>query len=206
MQISIFRGSLKMKKLIFFFSAFLIFFINSGCVHRHEVVIDPKVFVKPSPLGKGKTIYLKVVDSRPNKNIYKREGNFKTNKVQIVADSSFEDSITKSLRRGFQDLGFRVKSRPRSGSTNLKIFIMETKFSMFADTSGFHQQMRVGFKVSIKIEKRNYTQVYRDVQKVSQKVPFGRFLNQRLINLAISQSLQKIFSDSKLLNILANHS
>ena len=195
-----------MKKLLFFFSYVLIFFLGFGCVHRHEVVVNPKVFVKPSEIGNGRTIYLKIMDSRPNNDIYKREGNFKTNKVRIVADSNLEDSITKSLQRGFQDLGFRVKTRPESGSSSLKVTIVETKFSMFANTSGFHQQMKAGFRAAVKIGSQKYTQTYRDVQKVSQKVPFGRFLNERLINLAISQSLQKIFSDPKLLNILANQS
>jgi hypothetical protein len=195
-----------MKKLLFFFSYLIIFSLGFGCVHRHEVDVNPKVFVKPSAVGNGRTIYLKVIDSRPSNDIYKREGNFKTNKVRIVADSSLEDSITKSLQRGFQDLGFRVKTRPESGSSSLKIAIVETKFSMFANTSGFHQQMRAGFRVAVKTGPQKYTQTYGDVQKVSQKVPFGRFLNERLINLAISQSLQKIFSDPKLLNILANRS
>lgn len=195
-----------MKKLLSFFSYALIFSLGFGCVHRHEVAVDPKVFVKPSTIGNGKTIYLKVIDSRPNNDIYKREGNFKTNKVRIVADSSLEDSITKSLQRGFQDLGFRVKTRAEPGSSSLKIAIIETKFSMFANTSGFHQQMKAGFRVAIKAGSQKHTQTYRDAQKVSQKVPFGRFLNERLINLAISQALQKIFSDPKLLNILANQS
>jgi hypothetical protein len=195
-----------MKKLLSIFSCLLIFSLGIGCVHRHEVAVNPKVFVKPSSIGNGRTIYLKVIDSRPNNDIYKREGNFKTNKVRIVADSSLEDSITKSLQRGFQDLGFRVKTRPVSGASSLKIAIVETKFSMFTNTSGFHQKMRAGFRTAVKAGSQKYAQTYRDVQKVSQKVPFGRFLNERLINLAISQSLQKIFSDPKLLNILANPS
>jgi hypothetical protein len=112
----------------------------------------------------------------------------------------------ESLQRGFQDLGFRVKTRPESGSSSLKIYIPETKFSMFANTSGFYQQMKAKFKAVVKTESQKYAQTYRDVQKFFQKVPFsvGRFLNERLINLAISQSLQKVFSDPKLLNILAN--
>lgn len=195
-----------MKKSLFLFYYALVFSLGFGCVHRHEVVIDPKVFVKPSSIGNGRTIYLKVIDSRPSNDIYKREGNFKTNKVRIVADSNLEDSIIKSLQRGFQDLGFRVKTRPESGSASLKIAILETKFSMFANASGFHQQMKAAFRATITIGSQKYNQIYRDVQKVSQKVPFGRFLNERLINLAISQSLQKIFSDPKLLNILANTS
>ncbi len=192
-----------MKKLIFLFSVLLIF-ISTGCVHRHEVVVNPRVFVKPSSIGNGRTIYLKVVDSRPSKDIYKREGNFKTNKVKIVADSNLVDSIEKSLTRAFQDLGFQVKSRPQSGSASLKVALSETKFSMFANTLGFHQQMKAGFKIAVKAGNQNYAQSYRDIQKVSQKVPFGRFLNERLINLAISQSLQKVLSDPKLSNILAN--
>ncbi len=195
-----------MKKLLFLFFYALIFFLAFGCVHRHEVAVNPTVFVKPSSIGNGRTIYLKIIDSRLNNDIYKREGNFKTNKVRIVADSNLEDSIIKSLQRGFQDLGFRVKTRPESGSSSLKVAIVETKFSMFANTSGFHQQMKAGFRVAVKAGPQKYNQVYRDIQKVSQKVPFGRFLNERLINLAISQSLQKIFSDPKLLNILANPS
>jgi len=195
-----------MRRLLVLLIFFLIFSFSNGCVHRHEVAINPKVFVKPTAIGNGKTIYLKVVDSRPNNDIYKREGNFKTNKVRIVADSSLEDAITESLQRGFQDLGFRVKTRPQSGAANLKIAILETKFSMFANSSGFHQQMRAGFKAIVEIGGKNHAQIYRDAQKVSQKVPFGRFLNERLINLAISQSLQKIFSDPKLLNILTNQS
>lgn len=125
-------------------------------MHRHEVTVNPKVFVKPSTIGNERTIYLKVIDSRPNNYIHKRHENFKTNKVRIVADSSLEDSITESIKRGFQDLGFRVKTRPEADASSLKIAISETKFSMFANTSSFHQQMRAGFRVAVKTGSQKY--------------------------------------------------
>ena len=167
-----------MKKLIFFISFLFIFFSNHGCTHRHVVVVNPTVFVKTSNIGSGKTIVLKVVDSRPNKDIYKKEANFKTNKVSIVADSNLEEKIVRSLKRGLQDMGFRVKTRPENGAMSLKVAILETKFSMFGDTSGFHQKMKAAFKATASKESKKYSKVYQDTQAVTQKVPFGRFLNE----------------------------
>jgi|TARA_B110000438_G_C15363325_1_gene457312 hypothetical protein len=95
-----------MKKLILFISFLFIFFSSHGCAYHHDVVTNPTVFVKNSNIGKGKAMVLKVVDSRPNKDIYKREANFKTNKVGIVADPNLEEKTVNSLKRGLQDLGF----------------------------------------------------------------------------------------------------
>ncbi len=59
---------------------------------------------------------------------------------------------------------------------------------MFVDSSGLHQKMNAAFKAPASKEREKYSRVYRDTQEVIQKVPFGRFLNEKLTNLGISQA------------------
>jgi uncharacterized lipoprotein len=173
----------------------------SGCaVTPQQVFLNPEINVAGDTIGKGKTVYLQVLDERKDNHIGNR-GVYKATSASITLDS-VEDAIYQAVRSGLQKKGFDVTNKK---DTDRELIIqvknIRIKASTGLVTAGYH--VNSSLKVKAKNKANNYDKSYkasddRDVFFVPSASD-----NQKSIDRAVSASIEKLFKDKALLEFLA---
>ena len=147
---------------------------------------------------------MKVVDERPEKTLGYRGPAQLSKGAEITTDQDVGKVFDQKIREGLSRKGFVPISLSQDSLRSLKIEIRSLKYYTSTGfwTGGIHT--KTSLKAIAKNSGKEYEQFYRggNEERVL-VVPFAEE-NEKLINMAISEILQKLFSDEALLKFLAN--
>ena len=183
-----------MQKLVMVLMVLLL----SGCAFKKQMVtLNPTVKVPASAVGSGVTVALKVVDERANTSLGHR-GTAYGAAAEIMTAQDVAALIQEKIRKGLEDQGYRVVAGGASADRQLSFELRDLTYST---STGFWTggiEIAGALKTVGKSGSSSYEQLYRvdDKQRVV-VVPTAE-TNAGWINTALSELLQKVFSDTAL--------
>ena len=167
-----------------------------------EANLAPNLSVMPTSEGKGVVVSVRVMDERPSKSLGFRGGVYgKGSEIESAQDVAvvIKKAIILGLRsKGFYTSDWNMESDPR---LTAEVRLLEYSTSTGFWTGGVH------VNAAIKIEAVNGGKVYEKMYR-SEKEKRVVFVpdaasNEKQINLALSDVLNRIFDDQALMNHLA---
>lgn len=176
--------------------------IFASCAYStQDVRIAPVLSVVPSTIGEQKTVELKVVDDRDDKNIGRRVEMHNVG-AMITNSQDLEQVFRDKLKEGLEAKGFKVVETGNPERA-LKVEIRTIKYTTSAGI------VRAGFLVnaSMKALAKNGTETYEKMYR-SDENEKGFFLpfadeNEAQINAAVSGVFAQFFGDEELFTLLA---
>ena len=194
-----------MNKSYFLISCLFLMNLFSACAFTDQkAVLNPDLFVIENDIGHGKEIGVTVVDERPEDTLGYRGAAQLSKGAAITTDQNVGEVFEQKIREGLTKKGFKPTSLTEGALRSLKVEIRSLEYYT---TTGFWTG-GVHTKTALKAIARNggkeYEQFYRgENEDRVVVVPFAEE-NEKLINTAISEVLQKLLSDKILLQFLSN--
>ncbi|APG05921.1 hypothetical protein BJI69_19785 [Luteibacter rhizovicinus DSM 16549] len=176
----------------------LMILLLSGCAYNKQMVtLNPTVNVPKSVVGSGVTVALKVVDDRANTSLGHR-GNVYGAAAEITTNQDIALLVQDRIRKGLEDQGYRVVAGGASADRQLSFELRDLTYST---SQGFWTggiEIAGALKTVGRSGSSSYEQLYRvdDKQRVV-VVPTAE-TNAVWMNTALSELLQKVFSDTAL--------
>ena len=174
----------------------------SGCAFtRQHMTLKPQIDDFGSSIGAGKEVSVKVVDERDDTTVGHRsiadqgaEITLADNTLDVIKAAIF-DSMKKN---GFVPIDFNPNAERQ-----LRVNVRTIKHHISSGFATAGLETKVAFGVVAANKGKTYEQLYRAENE--QRIVFvpGEDENERYINLVVSQGLQKIHHDPKLMNFLA---
>jgi uncharacterized lipoprotein YajG len=180
----------------------LMVLLLSGCAFNKQVVtLKPTVNVPQSAMGSGVTVALKVVDERANTSLGHR-GTAYGAAAEITTTQDLAELVRDQIRKGLEQQGYSVVA---NGATADRQVSFELRDLTYSTSTGFWTggiEVAGALKTVGRSGTANYEQLYRvdDKQRVV-VVPTAE-TNAGWINTALSELLQKVFSDTALAQFL----
>lgn len=173
-----------------------------GCAFSpQKVMLEPTLKLSETNIGKGAQVSLDVVDERDDTSIGHRGTVYgKAAKISSNQDITqvFSDAITKGLKRN----GFFPVNSSDNSARQLKVQIRLIRYETSTGfwTGGVHT------KAAIKVIASNNNKTYENLYRVENEkrvlfVPDGKE-NNRLINDIVSEVINELFNDQKLMSFL----
>ncbi len=175
----------------------------SGCYGPQRVTLRPVVTMAETNIGGGSEVAVKVVDARGDKSLGHR-GSELMRGAEITTDQDVPSLIYDAVARGLRKKGFALVAYAENSPRTLKVEIGLIKYQMSSGdwTVGVHT------RTALKAEATNKGETYKNFYRVENDqragLPPSAKTNDRLINQAVSQVLQKLFDDQELITFLAN--
>jgi uncharacterized lipoprotein YajG len=194
-----------------------IVFIFSGCtLQPHAVLIKPDVNVQSGDIGSGKSIMLTVIDERAKKtlgttlpkrvNIY---GSSQPRGGVLTIEGNIVEIVSDSLSKGLLAQGFQITKSPDEGTAKLKELRVELKALEYRIVRGSLDIVKTKSKmrgICIVDSLYSYEKLYRGAYRKNlflSGYPTGFSIN-KYVNIPLSQAINNLLSDSRLLKCLAN--
>jgi uncharacterized lipoprotein YajG len=190
-----FRG---MTGLVFFVAWFV-----AGCAWVHQdatLALNPQI--APSKIGAGRTIAVRVNDRRTSDIIGYRGLDSQNAAITTTQDIAalFEAKIIEGLgAKGFKAVAFTDQP---AGVLNVEV--MEIKYTTGLEVLKGSMQARALLRVSTRKNGSDFAQNYHGSREeiIFEAPKAGR--NEQLINGAISDAVQRMFEDRRLMFLLAD--
>ncbi len=166
----------------------------SGCssLGPQSVVIDPTLDIQ-AEAARDRRVTVIIQDRRPLEIIGSRDSANPDNSL-IRLSRPLSSSLLSSARLALQELGYTPVSR--GGDVSLTLFIEELSYKPSLDTI---------IKVSIIARAENLYQLresrFNTEQRHHTLRPPSKDMNQRIINDALAETLNRLFNDQKILTI-----
>ena len=188
--------------------------LTFGCAHDHKVNLNPEIFVRVSDRGNGERIIIRVLDTRAQKAISKKESDLKVtsehsiNTVNIYAASSVRDTVSEKIMEGFARMGFHPSKHGNSSDRKLSVEISKLQLNYQRGTDGLkipkvNAQMETLLRVDARHNNQSFKKTYQSRMTKSHRILTGKFKNERLINNSLSMAMQYMFDDPELLQFLS---
>jgi len=173
-----------------------------GCAtSSHKVNINPNLHVNKSNIGKGETILLKIVDDRADQTIGYRQSGF-GKAGNITTDQNIVKIISSKIMEGLQQKGFKPVLVSKDLKRSITVEIRLIEYNGSTNGLGFTVYTKVALKVLSRNENNKYEKIYRIQNEEDFFIVPGPTTNEELINLAITQALEKFFQDEKLFTFI----
>lgn len=178
--------------------------LMNGCAFTSQVAtLNPQVPNQTYNLGFGKTIGLKVLDERPNKELGHR-GSAYGPSAEISTGQNVGSLIYQKIAEGLRKNGFLVVPQSDGIPAYLKVEIRQIKYHSAAGLVTFTVQSNSAIKGICKNGNKSYEQMYRgEYEEEWLVVPFAG-TNEEIINKSLSTVLQNMFLDKRLLECLSH--
>jgi len=187
-----------MQKL---FIGLIILFLSGCAFNKQMVTLNPTIKVPKSAAGSGVSVALKVVDERANTSLGHR-GTAYGAAAEITTNQDVASLVQDRIRQGLENQGYRVVAAGVSADRQLSFELRDLTYST---SQGFWTggiEVAGALKTIGRSSTGSYEQLYRvnDKQRVV-VVPTAE-TNAGWINAALSELLQKVFSDTALYQFL----
>jgi uncharacterized lipoprotein YajG len=199
-----------MKKMARFFWPLFAVTLLVGCAYTtQQATLSPELQLSGTNIGNNATVAVKVVDERSDKSLgYRGSAYGKAAKIttgQNVAEVIYEKIVEGLKQNGFNPVphGFNPVPHSKGITRALKVEIRLIEYSTSVGfwTGGVHT------KSALKAIAKNNGKVYENLYRVDneKRIVFAPFAkeNEKLINKAVSEVLQKLFGDQELIAFLA---
>lgn len=194
------QSIMRMLSRLGFYSGTFIFI--SGCAWVHQTAhlqLDPKI--APSNIGKDIFLTVKVVDKRPSSTIGHRGLDSKNARI------STEQDVTRLFRQkileGLTHKGFQVTSYAGRPAPLLTVEIRQIEYTTDMDFWKGTVQAKAALRAICSKNGVTFDRTYLSEQKKTAVEAPRAETNERLINNAISEVVQRLFEDDQLVRFLA---
>jgi len=175
----------------------------AGCAWvPQKVTIAPQVQVPTSNIGNGAPVVVKVVDTRASQRIGYRGMDSKL--AEITTEQELVPIFQQKIIDGLTRQGFKATPAGDSAARVLKVEIRAINYSTDMDFWKGTVRAKAALNAHCKSDDFIYDQLYVAERKEPAVEAPGAKTNQRLINGAISDVLQRLLEDAKLAKALAN--
>lgn len=176
----------------------------AGCAFTpQQAVLTVATQVDKADFGKGRTVYVHVVDERTTTEIGRR-GTGMMDGAVITTTQDVAALFRDAVKEGISNKGFVVVPEASGSTRQLRIDIrtLEYETSMGFWSGGVHT--RAALKATVLHGgAAQYDNVYRDEAEDRVQVVPGAKANNERINMVINGVITKLFADQKLLGVLA---
>ena len=186
----------------FLFLVFLLSLIGGCALTPQKVLVNPDVRVIESEAGKGKTVALKVTDTRADKILGYRTTRLDKDSV-VLTDSDIAKVVQQKLYEGLKKYGFNVDVLSEDAPRSLKVEVQTLQYS--APTGSWTGGIRIlaRLKVFVKNGDTTYENLYEIENKERVIIKPSQDKNEELINKTLSDVLQRMLHDQRLIALLA---
>lgn len=178
-------------------------FITSGCAFTPErpVPIQPDVRVSPSSTGKGSSVWIAVADERPSTTLGTRGVKGVGAEITVLEMSA---PLRSALTQGLEQQGFTIAKSQADTDHVLKVEIRNLDYGV---TMGFWSgslKTQCALKAICVVGKeRPYENLYRGEYADSVQVVQSEERNERFVNTAVSDAVNRLLNDQELMKCLA---
>ncbi len=193
-----------MNNFKFLFSClFLMTLVSAYAFTDQKVKLNPDLLVIENNIGHGKEIGVKVFDERPEKTLGRRGAAQMSKRAEITTNQNVGEVFDLKIREGLTRKGFVPGSLSADSLRSLWVEIRSLTYYASTGfwTGGVHT--KTSLKAIAKNAGKEYEQFYRGGNEERVMIVPYEEENEKLINMAISDILQKLFSDKALLEFLA---
>jgi uncharacterized lipoprotein len=192
-----------MKLSVAFIPPLLAAAVLAGCAWvPQKVTIAPQVQMPASDLGHGATVVVRVQDSRPSQRIGYRGLDSKL--AQIQTDQDLAPIFQQKIIEGLTRQGFMAVPASDGPARVLKVDIRELQYTTEMELWQGTIRTRAAMQAHAKTEDDVYDKFYTaEREEKAIEAPSAK-TNAQLINGAISDVLQRLLEDQRLIKMLAN--
>lgn len=185
-------------------TVFALVFINGCAFTSQKAVLNPTLDFVSQNFGNGQQVGVKVLDERSDKTLgYRGAANISRGGA-ITTDQDVAMVLEDKIKEGLKMQGFEPVPYSDNVSRTMKVELRSLEYFTSTGfwTGGVHTKSAL--KVIAKNSGKDYEEFYRvEKEERVMAVPSAEE-NERLINLALSAVLQKLFTDQKLFKLLGN--
>jgi uncharacterized lipoprotein YajG len=176
----------------------------AGCAAKPQNIrIDAPVAVSPSDLGRGKTVWLRVSDARPQKTlgvIGDLEGRY----AHVSVEDDPSGVLYQNIADGLRKLGFEVQPTPGPDERTLRVEVRDLEYEAVKKTLTFDSRVKVAIAAHAQHGSDSYDRLYEAGQNGTAPLLPGPEENARAVNETVSMALADMLSDRQLVTLLAN--
>lgn len=176
---------------------------TQGCSLKPQYLrIDPEVKVKEAQIGDGKTVGLRVSDSRSDKKLGE-VGDPDRKMVEVRVEEDPGPAIYERVKQALIRLGFSVEPFNETMDRTLDVQIRNLELQSVKKPLTFDTELRAEVAAHAVNSNEYYDRQFNvRTRKDGAAPPFEKDSTQ-LVNTAVSQALEDLFADEELLAILA---
>jgi len=174
----------------------------SGCYGPQRVTLRPVVTIAETNIGDGSQVALRVVDARADRSLGHRGGESMIG-APITNDQDVSSVIHEVIVQGLRKKGFTPVAYAVDSPRILKVEIGLIKYQMHSGDWTVGVYTKAAFKAEATNKGETYKNFYRVENQKRAGLPPSAETNDRLINQAVSQVVQKLFDDQELITFLA---
>lgn len=181
-------------------------FSLGGCMfHPQTVHLQPQVQYIDSDDGHGLPIAIIVEDERPNQNLGHR-GDGAISAAAITTDSDIAATIKQHIAQGLTHRSFKIADDPDSTPhATLTVRMRDLQTQLHAGFWAGHQESNAAAQVTATQGNRIYERFYRVDSKESKIFVSTAGQNSKYINTVLSNLIDKIVNDKKLISFIASN-
>lgn len=174
----------------------------AGCAWvPQKLSLAPQVRVPASNLGNGATVVVKVLDIRPTSRIGSR--GIDARGAEITTQQNVAAILQQKIIQGLNQQGFKAAPSSEEPAQVLKVELRILQYTTAMDFWQGTIRAKAGIQAYLKAKERIYDQPYVAEREEHVVEAPGANTNERLINGAISDVLERLLTDEKLLKLLA---
>ncbi len=191
---------MKYINYLLFFSLLLLF--NACAFTPQKASLSPSIHVTERNIGNGVSVSVAVVDERSDSTLGHRGGGFGKG-AKITTDQNVADVVMGSIVEGLKRKGFNANPTQGDSQRALKVEIRLIEYSTSAGmfTGGVHTKTTL--KTIANNDGKFYENFYRVENEHRVAVVPSADVNERWINEALSEAIQKLLDDTELISHLA---
>lgn len=174
-----------------------------GCawVHQNATLrLHPQI--SPSGVGAGRTVAVRVTDRRTSEIIGYR--GLDSQDASITTKQNIAALFEAKIIEGLGAKGFQAVAYTDQGTGVLNVDVMEIKYTTDLEFMQGSMQARAVLRVSTSKSGIYFNQNFYGTRKETILEAPKASRNERIINAAISDAVQRLFDDDRLLSLLAN--
>jgi uncharacterized lipoprotein YajG len=174
-----------------------------GCAWVHQtatLTVQPQI--SPSRVGSGSTVTVRVIDKRPSRIIGYRGMDSKN--AEITTDQDVAGLFQQAITIGLTNKGFTVLPYGESAGRLLTVEIDEIAYTTDMEMWKGSVQAKTVLHAVSRRDGTFFRDRYVGQHRESTFEAPGAKTNERIINTAIAQAVQRMFEDERLLQFLVN--
>ncbi len=175
----------------------------SGCsLKTQNLSLDPKIDVAPAQVAAATLIGLSVTNPRQTQKLGE-VGDPNNKMVDVLLTEDFSPKLYAKLKAALIEKGFEVVPSSEAMTRALRISVVRLELSSVKTAFNFETELRAEVSASARNDRETYDRLfYVRSYKETALPPFRKDSN-ALVNTAVSQALEDILSDQKMLQMLA---
>lgn len=164
--------------------------------------LDPSVSIRDAQMASGTLIGLKVSDSRDVQKLGEI-GDPNTRMVDVSLTEDFSPVLYKKIADSLTEKGYEVVPSSDAMTRTLHVSVSRLELSSVKTAFNFETELRAELTASARNDRETYDRLfYVRSFKETAAPPFLKDSN-ALVNTAVSQALEDILTDEKMLQLLA---